>query len=431
MGDDGEGDSEGESPDGDVGENSDEGEGPGVGEGVDAEGAAGSGNPDGLDDPNDPSDPDDPDDPSDPGDPSDPSDPDDPDDPSDPSDPDDPGDQGKPTFKSIDPDIATVDDAGLVKGVSEGTTAIVYEDDSGRRATCRVLVESDELMNAKLLFAESHISLQVGSSMRVLPQVSGLLGAFSLKWLSSDEDVAKVDDLGTVTALKKGSSVIVVLDKASSSLACYTLDAVRVRLEKPDKVTIREKKLTTKGSSVVAMRVEWSPVDDAAAYRVYRRAGDGALELVGQTKKRVFVDKEAPENVVLQYRIEAVSGTELLDSKLSAAVKGIRLSKPPKLTGVAKKRSVKLRWKSNAAAKSYYIYRAPKGSNNFRFIKRVNGATTTSWKDTSVKRGKSYKYRIRNVRTISGTKFISDYSSIVTVKVKRKLHRKAGSNHGR
>ena len=167
------------------------------------------------------------------------------------------------------------------------------------------------------------------------------------------------------------------------------------------------------------MRVAWDSVDGAAAYRVYRRSGSGTFELVKQTKNCVFVDKEAPADAILRYRVEAVSDSELSDSEPSAAVRGIRLSKP-KLSGVEKKRYVKLKWKSNAAARSYYIYRAPKGSKKFKYVTRVKGAYTTSWKDTKVKRGKSYKYRIRSVRTIDGVKYISDYSQTITLKVKRK-----------
>ena len=336
-----------------------------------------------------------------------------------PDNPDDPGDSGKATFKSLDPDIATVNDIGLVEAVSEGTTAIVYEDDSGRRAACYVSVESDELMETKLMFAQERINLSVGYRTQVLPQISGSLGAYLLKWFSSDEDVAVVDEFGTAKAIGEGSAVIVVLDKASLRLACCTLDVVRKRLDKPVDVKINQKKAKLNGSSVIAMRVEWAPVDDAASYEVYRRVDNGEFELVKEAKKCVFVDKNAPVDSVVGYRVKAISNSELLDSKFSAEVKGVKLSKP-KLTGTAKKSSVKLKWQANAAAKSYYIYRAAKGSRSYKYIARVKGATTTTWKDSSVKRGKSYKYRIRSVRTISGVKYISDYSKTVSLKIKRK-----------
>lgn len=66
----------------------------------------------------------------------------------------------------------------------------------------------------------------------------------------------------------------------------------------------------------------------------------------------------------------------------------------PKLQYVKKsKGQVKLKWDKRRGASSYYIYRKS-GSGKWKLVKKVKN---NYWTDKSVKKGKTYYYRIRAV----------------------------------
>ena len=71
---------------------------------------------------------------------------------------------------------------------------------------------------------------------------------------------------------------------------------------------------------------------------------------------------------------------------------------PPAVKGVkasAASKSAKLSWKKISKTDGYYIYRATKKTGSYKKIASVKGSKTTSCKDKTVKKGKTYYYKIR------------------------------------
>lgn len=83
-----------------------------------------------------------------------------------------------------------------------------------------------------------------------------------------------------------------------------------------------------------------------------------------------------------------------------------------------KGKSVTVKWKEAARAEGYQIVRALKKSGKYKTVKTVKNGKTLYWKNTGLKKGKTYYYKVRAFRTIAGKKVYSSYSAVKYIKVK-------------
>lgn len=87
----------------------------------------------------------------------------------------------------------------------------------------------------------------------------------------------------------------------------------------------------------------------------------------------------------------------------------------------AKKKTVTVKWKKAANADGYQIWRAEKKSGRqgeFKLVKTVKKGAAGSWKNTGLKKGKTFCYKIRAVRTTDGNKGYGSFSAVRNIKVK-------------
>lgn len=98
--------------------------------------------------------------------------------------------------------VATVDNAGVVSGVSAGTTTITYTDDNGCSSSTTVTVNSAPTIsgNAPICVGETLTLTGSGTPDATTP------------WTSSDPTVATIDNSGLVTGVADGTSTITYLD---------------------------------------------------------------------------------------------------------------------------------------------------------------------------------------------------------------------------
>jgi hypothetical protein len=124
------------------------------------------------------------------------------------------------TWQSSAPHIATVSDAGVVTGVAPGTatiTATAGGKTSSSTVTVRVPV-------ASVTMSSPGTSVVVGSTMQVSVQArdanGNVLSNRQFAWLSSNDAVATVSQLGIVTGLTAGSvTITATADGKSATLS--------------------------------------------------------------------------------------------------------------------------------------------------------------------------------------------------------------------
>lgn len=128
-------------------------------------------------------------------------------------------------WSSSDESVATVAEDGTVTAVKAGTAVITATaaDGSGVTATCNVTVTARIILAEALTIDPRSWSGEVGESFIITAVITPEETTDkTLKWSSSDDSVASVDDTGLVTVLKEGSCVITVstLDGSELSAEC-------------------------------------------------------------------------------------------------------------------------------------------------------------------------------------------------------------------
>lgn len=139
-------------------------------------------------------------------------------------------------WESSDKSVAAVDETGKVTPKMNGTATILCtEKNSGAKAECTVTVDTVQVSSLKL--SKSELTLALNKTATIKATVGTEEAANKkLKWESSDEEVAKVDSKGKVTAVSVGEAVI----------TCKTTDGSKI--EEECKVTVKESIELTKMS---------------------------------------------------------------------------------------------------------------------------------------------------------------------------------------
>ena len=180
------------------------------------------------------------------------------------------------TWKSSNEAVATVDANGLVTaiGVGETTITATTTDGSNLTASCKVTVVPT--LAESITLDKTEISLEATETATlnatILPE---LTTDKSVKWSSSDETVAEVDENGVVTAITLGEATITATttDGSDLSASCnvivvptlaetITLDKTEISLEATETATLVATvlpELTTDKS------VEWSSSNESVA----------------------------------------------------------------------------------------------------------------------------------------------------------------------
>ena len=117
-------------------------------------------------------------------------------------------------WSSSDEKVATVDDKGVVKAIATGECTITAEaaDESGIKATCNVKVlsaDENQVLVTGLKLNMSTASIKKDATVALTATVTPDNATDkTVKWSSSDEKVATVDDKGVVKAIEAGECTI-------------------------------------------------------------------------------------------------------------------------------------------------------------------------------------------------------------------------------
>lgn len=99
---------------------------------------------------------------------------------------------------------------------------------------------------------------------------------------------------------------------------------------------------------------------------------------------------------------------------------GVSATSPSSVkTTSTESKEVTVKWSKLDRATGYEIYRAESKKGSYKKIATVKKASTVSYTDTkSLKKGKTYYYKVRAYVKVNGKTYYSDYSSVKSVKVK-------------
>lgn len=181
------------------------------------------------------------------------------------------------TWKSSALGVATVDTNGKVTAVAEGTATItVTTADGGKTATCEVTVtQPAETPVTSVTLDKTSLTLDVGGSDTLTATVEPANATNkAVKWSSSNENVATVDQNGNVKAVGAGTATITAAasDGSGKTATCeVTVNGPVLPPQPSDPAPSQPEGSGSTGSSTSAAPRQQSPVvhnvSNSSAYR--------------------------------------------------------------------------------------------------------------------------------------------------------------------
>ena len=103
--------------------------------------------------------------------------------------------------------------------------------------------------------------------------------------------------------------------------------------------------------------------------------------------------------------------------------KEIQIAKPSRVVKLkikkSSKRSVKISWKKQKNASGYEVYRSTKKNKSFKKITTLKKAGKVTYVNKKLKKGKTYYYKVRAYKVVSGKKVYGKFSTIKKIKIKK------------
>ncbi len=167
-------------------------------------------------------------------------------------------------------------------------------------------------------------------------------------------------------------------------------------------------KVTTANSGD-AVKISWSAVSGADAYRVYKRVTNadgtktGWMQLVRSTTAKSYTDTNVANDVKYEYIVRAyMDGVFSANSSASA----IYHYDAPTVKIASAKGGAKITWNEIEGAETYKIYRRNNGTSAWTLIKTVT-ADVLSYTDAKATSGKKLDYTVRAYSSKGNSNYIA------------------------
>lgn len=155
-------------------------------------------------------------------------------------------------------------------------------------------------------------------------------------------------------------------------------------------------------------KITWSAAAGATEYYIYRKTKSSSWTKVGSTKSTSYTDKSAKSDTKYYYAVKSVDGDSASyhsTSHFNDIAKTVNyLAAPVVKAENTTSTSIKVSWGKVSGAQKYYVYRKAGSATKWTKVKTT---TSTSYTDTNVKNGTTYKYM---VKAVDGT-IVSGYNT--------------------
>jgi len=279
---------------------------------------------------------------------------------------------------------------------------------AGQHKQAVVILNSVEVKSVKL--NASAKNLYVGSTTTLTATVSPSNASDkAVTWKSSDTSVATVNSSGRVTGKSPGKATITVKTRSGGKTATCE---ITVKLKAPASVK-------TQVVSATSAKVSWGKAAGATGYQVRRSTSEnGTYKAVKSTTATGFTDTGLTSGKTYYYKVRAyktIGGTKIY-SACSPAVSVT--PRPLKVTGVKAVKyesgKAEISWSGQSSISGYQVARSTSKTGTY---KSVGSTAKLTFKNTGLTPGKTYYYKVRAYKTVSGKRVYGAYSAIKSVKV--------------
>lgn len=190
------------------------------------------------------------------------------------------------------------------------------------------------------------------------------------------------------------------------------------------KILSEKMKAKVSAASYCSAKVSWNKINGSSGYEIWQKSGSkGTYKKVKTIKKdstAAATIKGLKTGTTYYFKVIAYgdAGGNRLFGKYSAAKSVKPALKTPAVKVTPGSKAAKIKWGKISGASGYTIYRASSKTGTYKKIKTVKSGSKTGFTNKKLKKGKTYYYKVRAYRTISGKKVYSPYSKGIPVKVR-------------
>ena len=193
-----------------------------------------------------------------------------------------------------------------------------------------------------------------------------------------------------------------------------------------DEVTVGAVKVAAPASVKAASagynkaKISWAKVKGASSYEVYKydRKAKKYVKAGTATGTSLTV-KGLTAGTKYSFKVRAYNKADKIYSGWS---KTVSVKPVPAKTSVKAKnlkgKKAQVSWKKVDGASGYTVYRAA-GKGSYKAVKTVKSGKTVKFTNKSLKKGATYKYKVKAYRTVKGRKIYGSSSSAASVKIKK------------
>ena len=202
-------------------------------------------------------------------------------------------------------------------------------------------------------------------------------------------------------------TVVAVAEKSAANSAESQVQSLTCTLAQPT-VTLSNVASTGK------IKISWAKVDGAVKYEVWRATSkNGTYSRLTTTTATSVTNTKTEAGKTYYYKVKALAQDSEANSAYSTAVSRTCDLAQPVVTIALSSKKPKVSWKKIDGATKYEVYRATSKNGTYSKVKTT---TSTAYKDTAAKSGKTYYYKV--VAVCSKTAGNSAYSAVKSIKSK-------------
>lgn len=216
-------------------------------------------------------------------------------------------------------------------------------------------------------------------------------------FISSNENVAKVDSKGNVTGVNLGYATITAKTKKGKIATCnvkvrYDLSGCKVtKIGSGERFTSYSDNSRPSVVAVYSNKTLEEGKDYSLDYGENMLSGKGSITLVG------IGSYTGKKNVTFKIYPNKVSGVKVLSSTTN---------------------SLNVRWDKEGGVTGYKIYRATSKDGKYTEVGKVSNKSSNTYTDRGLVSGKTYYYKIRAYKGVDKENLYGDYSSSFSGKTK-------------
>ena len=306
------------------------------------------------------------------------------------------------SWKSSDKTVATIDDNGAVTAVKAGS-AIIYASVDGALLECKVNVSEAPSVTLN----KSKVYLAVGCSTKLKAETKNT--DESIKWSTSDKNIATIDKNGNVTAVAKGTATITAKYGELSAICSVTVE--NPALNKTSMYLAKGASTTLKVSGT-KQTVKWSSSDTS----ILTVGSNGKVKAV-KTGTAKITAKVDGKKLTCKIKVE--------NPKISNKYVSLKKGKTATLSVSGTKQTIKWSSSDKSIAKVSKAGKVTAVANGKATITaKVDGkklkctvyVESLSMKESEyLAKGGSFKLKVKGAADKNGAKYATSDKSIATV----------------